>query len=210
MRQFTAIVCLVSVVGMGLLAQQHADKSVRATQEQRPTQISARLVAAANDRPNHPARYDPGYVKIPYPNGDVPADTGVCADEIIRIYRAVGIDLQKEVHEDMVANRSSYPFRLKWLQVRLDTNIDHRRVPNLAVFFTRKGKSLPVTTNAGDYAPGDIVTWILPSGRDHIGMVVDRKNWRGRYMVEHNIGEGPKIEDVLFEWKVNGHWRYGW
>ena len=162
MRQFTAIVCLVSVVGMALVAQEHADKSVRATQEQRPTQISARLVAAANDRPNHPARYDPGYVKIPYPNGDVPADTGVCADEIIRIYRAVGIDLQKEVHEDMVANRSAYPFRLKWIQIRLDTNIDHRRVPNLAVFFTRKGKSLPVTTNASKVTASSPM-WLKPS-----------------------------------------------
>ena len=220
MRHLKVVVCLVAVVGITVWAQQHADRSVRATQttatQPSATPMTVRLVAAANDRPNHPARYDPGYVKIPYPNGDVPADTGVCADEIIRIYRAVGIDLQKEVHEDMVANRSAYPFRNPTLanearmgHPRLDTNIDHRRVPNLAVFFDRKGKRLPVTTNASDYAPGDIVTWILPSGRDHIGMVVDKKSWRGRYMVEHNIGEGPKIEDVLFEWKVNGHWTYG-
>jgi uncharacterized protein YijF (DUF1287 family) len=152
-----------------------------------------RLVAAANDRPNHVVRYDPGYVKIGYPNGDVPPETGVCTDEIIRIYRAVGIDLQKEVHEDMAANRSEYPFRVKWMQVRLDTNIDHRRVPNLAVFFGRKGQTLPITEKAGDYAPGDIVVWMLPNGRDHIGMVSDKKSWRGRYLVEHNIGEGPKI-----------------
>jgi uncharacterized protein YijF (DUF1287 family) len=167
-----------------------------------------RLVAAADDRPNHPARYDPGYLKIAYPNGDVPADSGVCTDEIIRIYRAVGIDLQKEVHEDMVATRSAYPFKLKWMQVRLDTNIDHRRVPNLMVFFSRKGTSLPLTQNAADYEPGDIVTWMLPSGRDHIGMVVDRKSLSGRPMVEHNIGEGPKIENVLFDWKITGHYRY--
>jgi len=167
-----------------------------------------RLVTAANDRPNHVVRYDPGYVKIAYPDGDVPPETGVCTDEIIRIYRAVGIDLQKEVHEDMAANRSAYPFRLKWMQVRLDTNIDHRRVPNLAVFFSRKGQTLAVTDKPGDYAPGDIVVWMLPNGRDHIGMVTDRKSWRGRNMVEHNIGEGPKIEDVLFDWKITGHFRY--
>src|SRR5512140_175777 len=135
--------------------------------------FARRLVAAADDRPNHVVRYDPGYVKMAYPNGDVPAETGVCSDEIIRIYRAVGIDLQKEVHEDMVANRSAYPFRLKWMQVRLDTNIDHRRVPNLMAFFSRRGQSLATTSKPVDYAPGDIVTWILPSGRDHIGMVTD-------------------------------------
>ena len=189
-----AIACVVIFLAVALAAQQ--------------TDFTRRLVAAADDRPNHPARYDPGYVKIPYPNGDVPADSGVCTDEIIRIYRAVGIDLQKEVHEDIVANRSAYPTRLKWMQVGTDTNIDHRRVPNLQVFFARKGKSLPITQNASDYQPGDIVTWMLPGNHDHIGMVVDRKSWSGRYMVEHNIGEGPKIENVLLDWKITGHYRY--
>lgn len=168
----------------------------------------SRLVAAANDRPNHPVRYDPGYVRLEYPNGDVPADTGVCTDEIIRIYRAVGVDLQKEVHEDMTGNPSAYPHKRKWGQTRLDRNIDHRRVPNLAVFFARKGKKLAVTNAASDFSPGDIVVWLLPSGRDHIGMVVDKRGASGAYMIEHNIGEGPKIEDVLFEWKVMGHYRY--
>ncbi len=163
-----------------------------------------RLVAAADDRPNHIVRYDPGYVKIAYPNGDVAPETGVCTDEIIRIYRAVGIDLQKEVHDDMAANRSAY-LRLNG---RLDTNIDHRRVPNLAVYFSRKGQTLAITDKPGDYVPGDIIVWMLSNGRDHIGMVTDKKSWRGRYMVEHNIGEGPKIEDVLFEWKITGHYRY--
>ena len=189
--------CLVVSVSLMVAAQQSSkDNFVK------------RLVAAADDRPNHPARYDPGYVKIPYPNGDVPADSGVCTDEIIRIYRAVGIDLQKEVHEDMAANRSAYPFKLKWMQIRLDTNIDHRRVPNLMVFFSRKGQTLAITQNASDYLPGDIVTWMLPGGHDHIGMVVDRKSWSGRPLVEHNIGEGPKIENALFEWKITGHYRY--
>ncbi len=147
------LVCLIALATAAAPAQEQSN-------------FVTRLVAAADDRPNHPARYDPGYVKIPYPNGDVPADSGVCTDEIIRIYRAVGVDLQKEVHEDMVADRSAYPFKLKWMQVRLDTNIDHRRVPNLMVFFSRKGQSLPITQNAADYLPGDVVTWTLPSGRD--------------------------------------------
>jgi uncharacterized protein len=169
--------------------------------------FARKLITAANDRPNHPARYDPGYVKISYPNGDVPADTGVCSDEIIRIYRAVGIDLQKEVHEDMVANPSAYPHKAKWRQLRLDTNIDHRRVPNLAVYFARKGQSLS-TTDKNSFTPGDIVVWQLPNGRDHIGMVVDKKSLFGTYLAEHNIGEGPKIENVLFDWKITGHYRY--
>jgi hypothetical protein len=97
---------------------------------------------------------------------------------------------------------------LKWAQLRLDTNIDHRRVPNLMVFFSRKGESLAITNKAGDYLPGDIVTWMLPSGRDHIGMVVDQKSVFGSPMVEHNIGDGPRIENVLFEWKITGHYRY--
>jgi len=185
-------VLLVFLVALPTFAQQNS------------ATFRERLVAAANDRPNHIVRYDPGYVKIAYPNGDVPPQTGVCTDEIIRIYRAVGIDLQKEVHEDMLANRSDY----SRVDRRLDTNIDHRRVPNLAVFFRRKGQTLAITNRSSDYVPGDIIVWMLPSGRDHIGMVTDKKSWLGRYMVEHNIGEGPKIEDVLFEWKVTGHYRY--
>jgi uncharacterized protein YijF (DUF1287 family) len=191
------VVCLLLLGSLGTGAQQKS-----------PGDFVKRLVAAADDRLNHPARYDPGYVKIDYPNGDVPANSGVCTDEIIRIYRAVGIDLQKEVHEDMLANRSAYPVKLKWAQLRLDTNIDHRRVPNLMVFFSRKGESLAITNKAGDYLPGDIVTWMLPSGRDHIGMVVDQKSVFGSPMVEHNIGDGPRIENVLFEWKITGHYRY--
>jgi uncharacterized protein YijF (DUF1287 family) len=170
--------------------------------------FTAALVAAAVDRPNHPARYETKYVAIPYPNGDVPADTGVCADETVRIYRAVGVDLQKLVHEDMVANWDEYPH--KWGARRPDKNIDHRRVPNLMVFFKRHGESLKLAANAADYAPGDIVTWNLVKDGDvpHIGMVVDQKAPSGRWMVEHNVGAGPQIEDVLFAWKITGHYRY--
>ena len=165
-----------------------------------------KLVAAAVARTHLAVRYDPSYVGIPYPNGDVPADTGVCTDEVVRAYRAVGIDLQKEVHEDMVASRSAYP--KKW-GGRIDTNIDHRRVPNLMVFFERKGESLPITARSGDYAPGDLVTWDLGGNVPHIGIVVDQKALlTGRYEVVHNIGQGPKMEDVLFNWKITGHYRY--
>jgi uncharacterized protein YijF (DUF1287 family) len=168
-----------------------------------------RFVAAAIERTHHSVRYDPGYVKIPYPGGDVPADTGVCTDEVIRTYRAVGVDLQKEVHEDMQHNFSVYPREKGWLNRSPDTNIDHRRVPNLMVFFARKGETLRVTSQAENYTPGDLVTWDLPGNLPHIGMVVDRKSGAsGRYMIVHNIGQGPKIEDVLFDWKITGHYRY--
>mgnify|MGYP001102015210 CR=1 FL=1 len=143
------------------------------------------------------------------PGGDVPADTGVCTDEIIRSYRAVGVDLQKEVHEDMVENFAAYPNKRRWLLSRPDSNIDHRRVPNLMVFFTRKGESLPITSRAQDYLPGDLETWDLGGGVPHIGIVVDQKSSSsGRYHVVHNIGAGPKMEDVLFNWKITGHYRY--
>jgi uncharacterized protein YijF (DUF1287 family) len=165
------------------------------------------FAAAALDRTNHVVRYDGAYVRIRYPGGDVPAGTGVCTDEVIRAYRAVGIDLQKEVHEDMAANFSAYPTR--WHRQGPDSNIDHRRVPNLMVFFSRKGETLPITNRAEDYAPGDLVTWDLGGGLTHIGMVVDRKTlFTRRYMIVHNIGQGPKLEDALFNWKITGHYRY--
>jgi uncharacterized protein YijF (DUF1287 family) len=169
--------------------------------------FTSRLVASAVERANHVVRYIPDYVRIDYPNGDVPASTGVCADEIIRVYRGVGVDLQKEVHEDMTAHFSEYP--RKWGMTHTDTNIDHRRVPNLMVFFARKGEALPVTKNAKDYLPGDIVTWNLGGNVPHIGIVVDRQTVFGaNHLVLHNVGEGPKIEDVLFRWQITGHYRY--
>jgi uncharacterized protein YijF (DUF1287 family) len=166
-------------------------------------------VAAAIERTHHSVRYVSAYVRIPYPGGDVPADTGVCTDEIIRSYRAVGVDLQKEVHQDMLQNFAAYPNPRRWLLGHPDANIDHRRVPNLRVFFQRKGESLPVTKRAEDYAPGDLVTWDLGGNVPHIGIVVDQKTrWSGRYLMVHNIGEGPKMEDVVFNWKITGHYRY--
>ena len=172
-------------------------------------QFLKRFVAAAIERTRHAVRYDPAYVKIPYPGGDVPADTGVCTDEVIRAYRAVGVDLQKDVHEDMQHNFFAYPRQKRWLNRSPDSNIDHRRVPNLMVFFSRKGEVLRITSNAEDYVPGDLVTWDLPGNLPHIGMVVDRKSEvSGRYMIVHNVGQGPKMEDVLFDWKITGHYRY--
>ena len=183
------------------LAQPTPDASSRAL-------FLQRLVNAAVERTHHPVRYDPGYVRIPYPGGDVPADSGVCTDEIIRAYRAVGIDLQKEVHEDMEKNFSAYPRKWRWGLGHIDTNIDHRCVPNLMVFFQRKGESLPISNRPQDYGPGDLVTYDLGGGVPHIAIVVDHRGWGGRYMIVHNIGEGPKMEDVLFNWKITGHFRY--
>jgi uncharacterized protein len=166
-----------------------------------------RFAAAALERTHHTVRYDPAYVRIAYPGGDVPQETGVCTDEVIRAYRAVGVDLQRDVHEDMVAHFSAYP--TKWRRTSPDPNIDHRRVPNLMVFFSRKGEVLPVTDRAEDYTPGDLVTWDLGRGLTHIGIVVDQKGFFSRrYMIVHNIGAGPRMEDVLFDWKITGHYRY--
>ena len=162
------------------------------------------LSTAAIERTQHVVRYDPGYVAIAYPNGDVPPDAGVCSDEVIRAYRALGIDLQKEVHEDMQRHFAAYPRGSR----TLDRNIDHRRVANLMVFFSRKGEALRVSKRAGDYLPGELVTWYLGNGLNHIGIVVDVKAASGRYMIVHNIGAGPKMEDVLFNWKITGHYRY--
>ncbi len=151
--------------------------------------------------------YDPRYFVIDYPNGDIPADKGVCTDVIIRAYRKVGIDLQKEVHEDMVGSFREYP--QKWGLKKPDTNIDHRRVPNLMTFFSRKGKIKPITPNATDYVPGDIVCWDLGGGITHIGLVVAVKSDDGkRYQIVHNIGEGQVLADCLFEFEIIGHYRY--
>ena len=202
---------LLRVLGIGILviitafAGHTQSRAGDAAQRQ---EFLRRLAAAAVERTRHQVTYDPGYVAIAYPGGDVPADSGVCSDEIIRIYRAVGIDLQKEVHEDIVKNFSAYPMS-RWRQGHPDRNIDHRRVANLIVFLSRKGEDLPVTSLVGDYQPGDMVAWDLGNGAIHIGMAVDQKAaLTGRFMIVHNIGAGPKAEDVLFDWKIIGHYRY--
>ena len=152
--------------------------------------------------------YDPNYIVIAYPNGDVPAETGVCSDVVIRAFRNAGVDLQKEIHEDMAKNFPLYP--TKWNLPKPDTNIDHRRVPNLKTFFDRKGKALSVTDKAENYKPGDVVSWDLNGkGMTHIGIVSNIFNENtNRYSIIHNIGAGAKIEDVVFDWKITGHYRY--
>ena len=199
--RFRFLLCVIILLRAGGLAQPAPGENLHAL-------FLRRLVIAANERTKHTVRYDPAYVRIPYPGGDVPADTGVCTDEVIRAYRALGIDLQKEVHEDMAANFSAYPRKWRWASGKPDTNIDHRRVPNLMVFFQRKGETLPITNSPADYYPGDLVTYDLGGNVPHIGIVVDRKGPSGRYMIVHNIGQGPKMEDVLFNWKITGHYRY--
>jgi uncharacterized protein YijF (DUF1287 family) len=150
--------------------------------------------------------YDGSYFKMKYPMGDVPKNKGVCTDVVIRAYRKVGIDLQKEVHEDMAVHFSKYP--QSWGLKTTDTNIDHRRVPNLQVFFGRKGQALPITSVAADYRPGDIVTWMLAGNLPHIGMVSQKVGRYGRYLIVHNIGNGQKSDDCLFDYKIKGHYRY--
>lgn len=155
--------------------------------------------------------YNGSYVSIPYPNGDVPASQGVCTDVIIRAYRKVGIDLQKEVHQDMKSNFAKYP--KTWGLKRTDTNIDHRRVPNLETFFTRKGQKLAVTQNASDYKTGDIVTWIIGDKLPHIGIVTHLKSrpdasGTKRPLIVHNVGGGQVLEDCLFSYKIMGHFKY--
>jgi len=151
--------------------------------------------------------YDPKYFSIKYPNGDVPKDKGVCTDVVIRAYRKLGIDLQKEVHEDMKANFSKYP--KTWGLKKPDTNIDHRRVPNLQVYFTRFGQSLGISEKSSDYKTGDLVTWKINGKLPHIGIVTNKKSLDGkRNLIVHNVGAGQVLEDCLFKYDLTGHYRF--
>tara|TARA_Y100000034_G_scaffold117090_1_gene156187 strand:- start:994 stop:1575 length:582 start_codon:yes stop_codon:yes gene_type:complete len=168
-----------------------------------------KIVEAAKERTEHFVVYNGSYRKIDYPNGDVPKNIGVCTDVVIRTYRALGIDLQALVHEDIRDNFSLYPSKRIWGLTKPDTNIDHRRVPNLQVFFERHGESHVISKTAADYQAGDIVTWVLPNNRPHIGIVTDELSKdKLRPLIVHNIGWGPKMEDMLFTYKVTGHYRY--
>ena len=152
-------------------------------------------------------QYDPSYFSIAYPGGDVPADRGVCTDVVIRAYRKFGIDLQKLVHEDMKMHFDKYP--KNWGLTKPDTNIDHRRVPNLITFFSRHGKVKAVTKNADDYLPGDIVCWNLGGAVTHIGIVTrERSADNRRPMIVHNIGGGQVLEDCLFNFRIIGHFSF--
>ena len=167
------------------------------------------LVAAALERTTHTVRYDGSYRTIAYPGGDVPDNIGVCSDVVVRAYRAIGTDLQQLVHGDMSNHFDLYPSKRIWGLSGPDSNIDHRRVPNLQVFLRRYGTQLPVSDKASDYKAGELVTWMLPGNLPHIGIVTDRIAMHtGNPMVVHNIGAGPKLEDMLFEFPVTGHYRY--
>jgi len=166
------------------------------------------LIRAAVAQANERVVYDGSYRRIPYPGGDVPPDIGVCTDLVVRAYRAVGVDLQVRVHEDMTAAFASYP--RAWGLSRPDSNIDHRRVPNLQTYLRRRGAQQPVTDDAAAYRAGDLVTWMLPGNVPHIGLVTDQRSPDGqRPLIAHNIGRGPQIEDMLFAFPVTGHYRYG-
>lgn len=167
----------------------------------------SRLADSAMTLTKQKVVYDPSYFRIDYPNGDVPPDKGVCTDVVIRAYRKLGIDLQKEVHEDMRRHFSDYPKH--WGLKRPDKNIDHRRVPNLMKFFSRHGTVMAITQNPSDYQSGDLVCWNLGGGITHIGIVSNKRSGDGkRYLIIHNIGAGQVAEDILFDYQIIGHYQY--
>jgi uncharacterized protein YijF (DUF1287 family) len=165
------------------------------------------IVEGAKKQLQRTIYYDPAYFQIKYPGGDLPIERGVCTDVVIRALRFLQVDLQVLVHEDMSRNFSTYP--KNWGLKGTDTNIDHRRVPNLMTFFKRRKMELPVTREAKDYIPGDFVVWRLPHGLLHIGIVSDSTGWLGGpHLIIHNIGEGAREEDILFDYDIAGHFRY--
>lgn len=171
-----------------------------------PADSVRQLVAAAIAQTRTPVTYDGSYRRIAYPGGDVPANIGVCTDVVIRAYRQIGVDLQVKVHEDMRRAFRSYP--QIWQMQGPDSNIDHRRVPNLQTFFKRAGAELRRSADPADYRAGDVVSWMLPGNLPHIGIVIDQRSPTGVPLVVHNIGRGPEIEDMLFRYPITGHYRY--
>ena len=171
--------------------------------------FSYKLVEAALERLQHDITYDGSYKEISFPWGDVSQNIGVCTDVVIRSYRKLGIDLQERVFDDMSQNFSLYPNLSKWQLSQADPNIDHRRVLNLRVFFARYGIALPRTNNPNDYRPGDLVTWDIMPGMPHIGIITHQVSKdKKRPLIVHNIGKGPKLEDILFTMQITGHYRY--
>lgn len=180
--------------------------AVLRAQDTRSGERATRLVAAAESQVGVTVRYDNSYRRLVYPGGDVPLEVGVCTDVLVRAYRrALGIDLQQRVHEDMRRAWTAYP--KLWGLSRPDANVDHRRVPNLEVYFRRHGVALTPSTDPDAYRTGDIVSWRLASGQPHIGLVTARRH-EGRPLVVHNIGAGVQIEDVLFSYRIVGHFRF--
>ncbi len=168
----------------------------------------SRLTSAARDQIGVTTIYDPSYVRLAFPGGDLPRARGVCTDVVIRALRdAWGVDLQLAINRDMKAAFTEYP--PLWGLARPDRNIDHRRVPNLATLFTRLGAALPLTDEPAPYLPGDIVTWTLPGNLAHMGIVSNRLTPEGTPLILHNIGAGAQEEDILFAYPMTGHYRIG-
>ena len=166
------------------------------------------LVIAARAQVGVTTHYDPAYRKMAYPNGDVDRDRGVCSDVVVRALRvARHFDLQRAVHEDVEAHWKDYPREWRWLSFSPDSNIDHRRVPNLMSYFARQGWSVAISRSGSDYLAGDIVAWRLHGEVLHIGVVSDRRRDDSVPLVIHNIGQGTKEEDVLFQFQIIGHYR---
>jgi uncharacterized protein YijF (DUF1287 family) len=217
-RNPTSVIVLALALLLSTACQQQVARTVKPlkppVQQTETIPLSAKsppqlklIIDGAIDQIGKTTSYDPSYQKIGYPNGDVPIETGVCSDVIVRAFRKGGIDLQKDLHEDMKDNFSAYPTR--WGLKGTDSNIDHRRVPNLQTYFSRKGESLATDGGSETFLPGDIVTWDLGLGTEHVGMVVNVWNKpTQRYLIVHNIGGGAMMEDVLFAWKITGHYRY--
>lgn len=164
------------------------------------------IARAAAEQIGRTLHYDPAYVRLEYPGGDVPLERGVCTDVVVRALRAAaGVDLQQRVHEDMRRHFTLYP--QLWGLKGPDRNIDHRRVPNLRRYFERQGWALPVGRSPDDFQPGDLVACTVPPGLPHIMVVAERRPPGGVPRVIHNIGQGVKEEDRLFEFPLNGHYR---
>jgi len=206
---FSAIACQTSFQST---AQTKQTVSPASSEKPKLAEIASaeirKLLESAVEQLTVTKTYDPAYTVIPYPMGDVALEKGVCTDVVIRAFRKAGVDLQKTVHEDMRGNFAAYP--QKWKLKKPDANIDHRRVPNLQTFFTRARKSLEITNKADDYKPGDVVAWDLNGkGLTHIGVVSNfYSETTKRYLIIHNIGGGAQAEDVIFDWKIIGHYRY--
>ena len=172
-----------------------------------PSHQIRQVVAGAVEQTGYTRLYDPTYVQLAYPGGDPPPDRGVCSDVVVRAFRRAGVDLQKEIHEDMARHFAAYPN--SWHMRGPDSNIDQRRVPNLMTYFTRMGKAQPISKQPEDYLPGDVVAWDLGNGVLHIGVITDTRAPDSRdYEIVHNIGAGARLEDVLFSWTIIGHYRY--
>jgi len=206
MKSVAVLLIIVSFFGC---SQKEKNKIQAVNTETIPKTFEEKLASAAISIIDPSIDYDPSYFAIKYPNGDVPKNKGVCTDVIIRAYRKLGIDLQKDVHEDMKANFPKYPNLKKWGMTKTDTNIDHRRVPNLETFFERKGIKLAVTDNADDYKTGEIVTWMINGQLPHIGIITYKKSQDGkRNLIVHNVGHGQVLEDCLFAYEIVGHFKY--